>query len=81
MLFRSRTRSLELELLGRVEGVDSSVVGTLEDMVHRARDNIVRYVKLEHDRSKDVELRISVLDLETRIIERRKIPEACVGAP
>ena len=76
-----RTRYLELELLSRVDGVDSSALGKLEDMVHRARDDVVRYVKLKHDRSKDVELRIGVLDLETRVIERRKMLEASMAAP
>lgn len=69
-----RTRAKELDRLSRVEGVSPDVVQALKGLVPDARAHVIDYIK--QDRCKDTELKIMVLDLETRVIEEEMILEA-----
>ena len=69
-----RTRFVELDTLSRAENTDSGDVRRLEELVREARDTVIRNVVEEC--CKDIELKIKVLDLETRIEEKRKMMEA-----
>ena len=69
-----KTRARELDRLSRVEGASPDVVQDLKDLVRDARADVINHIK--QDRCKDIELRITVLDLETRVTEEEMILEA-----
>ena len=68
-----KTRAVELKMRSHTEEAGSSTVRKLTEMVHEAREDVIAGIR--QDRCTDIELRIKVLDLETRVVEKRKMLE------
>lgn len=68
-----KTRVVELEMMGYAEEVCPFGEQRLTRMIHNARKDVIACIKQEP--CTDIELRIKVLDLETRVVEKNKMLE------
>ena len=71
-----KTRVMELEMMNEAEELCMYVERRLTEMVHEAREDVI--ARIRQERCTDIELRIKVLDLETRVVEKNKMLEGTV---
>ena len=73
-----KTRVVELEIGDNADEMGSYAARKLTEMVHEARKDVIARVK--QARCTDIELRIKVLDLETRVVEKNNMLEGNIPA-